>query len=116
MDLIDLIQGCTRDPSASSPVGITECGDSVQPHRRRSLRYPYLLAIDDRIGRGIDDGFVAIQTASNLDDVSTASGIDTAMMSVLRQLPKETRIMIPVRHAAIKPSRTTELAALTKTD
>ena len=41
--------------------------------------------------------------------VSTESGIETAMISVLRQLPRNTRIIKPVRQAAITPSRTTPL-------
>ena len=45
------------------------------------------------------------------------SGIDTAMMQVLRQLPKNTRISIAVSSAAITASRTTPLmAALTNLD
>ena len=37
------------------------------------------------------------------------SGIDTAMISVLRQLPRNTRIISAVRHAAISASRSTPL-------
>ena len=45
------------------------------------------------------------------------SGMETAMMSVLRQLPRKTRIMRPVRQAAMMASRTTPLmAARTKMD
>ena len=45
------------------------------------------------------------------------SGIDTAMMTVLRQLPRKSRIMAAVRQAAITASRITPLtAARTKTD
>jgi len=45
------------------------------------------------------------------------SGIETAMISVLRQLPRNTKIMMPVRQAAMIASRTTPLTALlTKTD
>src|SRR6266576_657286 len=40
-------------------------------------------------------------------EVNMESGIDTAIMTVLRQLPKKTKIMKPVRHAAISASRTT---------
>src|SRR6266480_2731580 len=40
-------------------------------------------------------------------EVKIESGIDTAMMTVLRQLPRKTRIMKPVRQAAISASRTT---------
>ena len=44
-------------------------------------------------------------------------GIDTAMISVLRQLPRKTRIMNAVRHAAISASRSTPLIdASTKSD
>ena len=39
------------------------------------------------------------------------SGIETAMMSVDRQLPRNTRIMTAVRQAAIRASRTTPLMA-----
>ena len=45
------------------------------------------------------------------------SGIETAIISVLRQLPRKTRIMMAVRHAAITPSRTTpSIEARTKID
>ncbi len=50
-------------------------------------------------------------------DVRIESGIETAMISVLRQLPRNTRIMKPVRHAAMIASRTTPLIdASTKMD
>src|SRR2546430_2805177 len=38
---------------------------------------------------------------------STASGIEVAMMSVLRQLPRKSRIISAVRQAAISASRIT---------
>ena len=45
------------------------------------------------------------------------SGIETAMMIVLRQLPRKTRIMIAVRQPAITASRMTPwIAARTNTD
>ena len=45
------------------------------------------------------------------------SGIEIAMISVLRQLPRNTRIMMAVRQAAITASRTTALIeARTKND
>ena len=44
-------------------------------------------------------------------------GMDTAMMQVLRQLPRNRRMSAAVRQAAIKASRTTPLmAARTKPD
>ncbi len=44
-------------------------------------------------------------------------GIDTAMMIVLRQLPRKIRIMMAVKHAAMIASRTTPLIeARTKMD
>ncbi len=47
----------------------------------------------------------------------TDSGIDTAMMSVERQLPRKIRIIAAVRHAAINASRTTPvIAPRTNTD
>ena len=50
-------------------------------------------------------------------ETSTESGMETAMMRVLRQLPKKIRIMIAVRQAAISASTTTSLmAARTKMD
>ena len=50
-------------------------------------------------------------------DAKTASGIDTVIMSVDRQLPRKSRIISPVSAAARAPSRITpETAALTKTD
>ena len=48
-------------------------------------------------------------TASMVSDDSTASGIDTVMISVERQEPRKTRIIRPVSTAAITPSRTTAL-------
>jgi len=54
---------------------------------------------------------------SAITDVRMESGIDTAIISVLRQLPRKTRIMIPVRQAAITASRRTPLTdARTKID
>ncbi len=54
---------------------------------------------------------------STITDVRMESGIEMAMISVLRQLPRKTRIMMPVRQAAMMASRTTPLTALvTKTD
>ena len=50
-------------------------------------------------------------------EVRIDSGIDTAMMQVLRQLPRNSRISAAVRQAAISASRTTPLmAARTKPD
>ena len=50
-------------------------------------------------------------------EASTASGIDTVMISVERQLPRKSRIISPVSAAAMAPSRITpETAALTNTD
>jgi len=40
-------------------------------------------------------------------DVRIDKGIETAMISVLRQLPRNSRIMIAVRQAAMIASRTT---------
>ncbi len=49
--------------------------------------------------------------------LSTASGIDVAMITVERQEPRKTRIIRLVRAAAMAPSRTTPLtAAVTKID
>ena len=56
----------------------------------------------------------ALRTASELN---TDSGIDSAMMTVLRQEPMKTRIINAVRAAAIAASFTTPLiAARTKMD
>ena len=45
------------------------------------------------------------------------SGIEMAMISVLRQLPRNNRIIAPVSAAAITPSRTTpSMAARTNID
>ncbi len=55
--------------------------------------------------------------ASAISDDSTASGIEIAMITVERQLPRNSRIIAAVRPAAIKASRTTpRIAELTKTD
>ncbi len=48
---------------------------------------------------------------------STASGIEVAMITVERQLPRNRRIITLVRAAAMIPSRTTpEMAAFTNSD
>ena len=50
-------------------------------------------------------------------DVSTASGIDVATISVERQLPRNSRIMSAVRHAAMTASVITpSMAARTNSD
>ena len=50
-------------------------------------------------------------------DVRIDKGIDIAMMTVLRQLPRNSRIMAAVRHAAISASRITpSIAAFTNSD
>ena len=48
---------------------------------------------------------------STMIELRIAKGMEVAMMSVLRQLPRKTRIMKAVRHAAINVSRTTPLIA-----
>ncbi len=54
---------------------------------------------------------------SAISEVSTASGIDTAMISVARQLPRNSRIITAVRAAAITASRATPITAdFTNTD
>ena len=56
----------------------------------------------------------ALRTAS---DTRIESGIESAMMTVPRHEPRNKRIMIAVKHAAITPSRTTpEMAARTNID
>ena len=40
-------------------------------------------------------------------EVRIESGIETAMITVLRQLPRKIRIINPVRHAAMMASRST---------
>jgi hypothetical protein len=47
-----------------------------------------------------------------MTDVRIESGIDTAMIKVLRQLPRKTKIMMAVRHAAMTASRITPLLGL----
>jgi len=50
-------------------------------------------------------------------EVRIESGMETAMMTVLRQLPRKIRIMIPVRQAAITPSFSTpSMEARTNSD
>ena len=54
---------------------------------------------------------------SAITEVRIDSGIETAMMMVLRQLPRNSRIISAVRQAAITASRITPAtAALTKID
>ena len=48
---------------------------------------------------------------STMIEVRIARGIEVAMITVLRQLPRNVRIMNAVRHAAISVSRTTPLMA-----
>ena len=50
-------------------------------------------------------------------DVRMESGMEMVMISVLRQLPRKSKIIRPVRPAAMMPSRMTpEIAARTKMD
>jgi len=54
---------------------------------------------------------------SVMTEVRIESGMETAMISVLRQLPRKSRIIAAVRQAAITASRITPLtAARTKMD
>ena len=54
---------------------------------------------------------------STMSEHRIDSGIETAMISVLRQLPRKIRIITPVRQAAMIASRTTPLIeARTKSD
>ena len=50
---------------------------------------------------------VSPSALSTMIEVRIESGIETAMISVLRQLPRKSRIISAVRHAAITASRTT---------
>ena len=50
---------------------------------------------------------VSPRALKQMIDVRIESGMETAMITVLRQLPRNTRIMNPVRHAAMIASRTT---------
>ena len=60
---------------------------------------------------------LAEQRKARSTNSRTASGIETVMMRVDRQLPRKIRIMNPVSAAAITPSRTTALTEdLTKSD
>ena len=60
---------------------------------------------------------VSPRALSTMMEVRIESGIEIAMMSVLRQLPRKIRIISPVRHAAIMASRTTpSIDARTKMD
>ena len=52
---------------------------------------------------------VSPSALSTMIDVRIDSGIETAMISVLRQLPRNSRIISAVRQAAITASRTTPL-------
>ena len=54
---------------------------------------------------------VSPSALSTMSDERIDSGIETAMMSVLRQLPRKTRIISAVRQAAMSASRTTPLIA-----
>ncbi len=50
---------------------------------------------------------VSFRALSSSTLTKIESGMDTAMISVLFQLPRNSRIMMAVRHAAISPSRST---------
>ena len=52
---------------------------------------------------------VSPSALSTMIEVRIESGMETAMITVLRQLPRKIRIISPVRQAAISPSRTTPL-------
>ena len=60
---------------------------------------------------------VSPRAPSTISETRMERGIETAMMSVLRQLPRKTRIMTAVRQPAMMPSRTTpSMAPRTKID
>src|ERR1035437_8250092 len=60
---------------------------------------------------------VSCSMARMLSEVRMESGMETAMMTVERQLPRKTRIMMAVRQAAMMASRTTpSMAPRTKID
>ena len=60
---------------------------------------------------------VSPSALSTMIELRIESGIDTAMITVLRQLPRNTRIINAVRQAAISASRSTpEIDACTNTD
>ena len=60
---------------------------------------------------------VSCRKPSTITEVRIDSGIETAMISVLRQLPRKIRIIRPVRQAAMIASRITPFtAARTKID
>ncbi len=60
---------------------------------------------------------VSPSALSTIIEVRIDSGIETAMISVLRQLPRKSRIIRPVRHAAMIASRITPaIAPRTKID
>ncbi len=50
---------------------------------------------------------VSWRALKTMIEVRIESGMETAMIRVLRQLPRKTRIIMPVRQAAITASRTT---------
>jgi hypothetical protein len=78
-----------------------------------STRMPTARARPPRVMRLM----VSPRALRTMMDVRMDSGIDTAMMRVLRQLPRKSRIMAPVRQAAMMASQMTPLtAARTKTD
>ena len=57
--------------------------------------------------QGHDVDRLAQRNEDTISDVRIDKGIETAMMIVLRQLPRKRRIIKPVRAAAIAPSRIT---------
>ena len=60
---------------------------------------------------------VSPSALSTMIELRIESGIETAMITVLRQLPRKTRIISAVRQAAISASRSTpEIDARTNTD
>ncbi len=60
---------------------------------------------------------VSPSTERAVTEKSTANGIEIVIISVERQLPRKRRIIMPVRAAAMMPSRITpDTAAVTKID
>ena len=60
---------------------------------------------------------VSPSSESPVSAARIASGIESVMISVERQLPRNSRIIIPVNAAAITPSLTTlDTASVTNTD
>jgi len=107
--------GC--HPESANKVGVARNDGAIERRRYTFERFHITQAFD--ICRCRSDGSFFLQRRACVQamEASIDSGIEIVMINVLRQLPRNSRIISPVSAAAIIASRITpEMAARTKID